>query len=179
MPATNDSASALVRKRVYPMAVSFSPAPSGCYPAVPMRRGPARLRALGRARRPVFRRSVRRHYDRGSGMYMNYGTGRMCIEEGYARILQTLMARQTVTERNCRARRRAVELRWAGSGRAFEHQLWSLALLRARRAHPRRPLEPSIHVLAQEPLELLSERDQLRVCRCRRRKLAHCRAVLS
>src|SRR5207237_4190259 len=37
----------------------------------------------------------------------------------------------------------------------------------------------SIHVLAQELLELLSERDQLRVCRCRRRKLAHCRAVLS
>src|SRR5437763_10214209 len=50
---------------------------------------------------------------------------------------------------------------------------------RVRRPHPRRPLEPSIHVLAQEPLELLSERDQLRVCRCRRRKLAHCRAVLS
>jgi hypothetical protein len=32
---------------------------------------------------------------------------------------------------------------------------------------------------AQESLELPSERDQFRVCRCRRRKLAHCGAVLS
>jgi hypothetical protein len=39
---------------------------------------------------------------------------------------------------------------------------------RVRRPHPRRPLEPSIHVLAQESLELPSERDQIRVCRCRR-----------
>src|SRR5262249_20143925 len=35
MPAANASASALVRKRAYRMAVSFSSAPRGRYPAIP------------------------------------------------------------------------------------------------------------------------------------------------
>src|SRR5215831_17967544 len=64
--ATNASASALVRKRSFRMAVSFFSAradaicPSPCAAAQP-----ARLRALGRARQPLFRRSVRRHNRRG------------------------------------------------------------------------------------------------------------------
>src|SRR5262245_35510532 len=70
-PATNASASALVCKRSFRMAVSFLRSPfcplraDAIRPSPCAAAQPARLRALGRARQPLFRRSVRRHNRRG------------------------------------------------------------------------------------------------------------------